>query len=53
MPAMLDRLTAKSFKVSPYMRSRAILTAESLSDAIRGCDTYVQAKVTRGEMASR
>ncbi|KAK2461954.1 hypothetical protein APHAL10511_006417 [Amanita phalloides] len=52
-PAMLDKLTAASFKLSPYMRSRAILTAESLDDAIRGCDTYVQAKIARGEMSSR
>ncbi|KAF8632559.1 hypothetical protein AX15_001769 [Amanita polypyramis BW_CC] len=52
-PAMLDRLTAASFKVSPYLRSRPILTAENLSDAIRGCDTYVQAKIAKGEMSGR
>ncbi|CAA7258701.1 unnamed protein product [Cyclocybe aegerita] len=27
---------------SPYLLSRQILTAESLSEAVRGCDTYAQ-----------
>ncbi|KIL70887.1 hypothetical protein M378DRAFT_183448 [Amanita muscaria Koide BX008] len=52
-PAMLDRQTASSFKISPYMRSRQILNAENLSDAIRGCDTYVKVKVAHGPMAAR
>ncbi|PFH54425.1 hypothetical protein AMATHDRAFT_134467 [Amanita thiersii Skay4041] len=50
-PVAIDRLTAAAFKMSPYFRSRPILTGANLSDAIRGCDTYVQAKVARGTMA--
>ncbi|KAG6912005.1 hypothetical protein DXG01_000253 [Tephrocybe rancida] len=51
-PAMFDRATAQSLKVSPYMRSRHILSAETLSDAIRGCDTYVANKIARGPRLS-
>jgi len=32
------------------MRKRLILTAESLPDAIRGCDTYATQKVLRGPL---
>ncbi|KAF8078675.1 P-loop containing nucleoside triphosphate hydrolase protein [Lyophyllum atratum] len=47
-PAMLDNHTAASLSLSPFMRSRHILTAETLSDAIRGCDTYLANKIARG-----
>ncbi|KAG6856640.1 hypothetical protein H0H87_002230 [Tephrocybe sp. NHM501043] len=47
-PTMFDKATAISLKVSPYMRSRHILSAETLGDAIRGCDTYVVNKIARG-----
>ena len=50
-PAMLHKETAAAFKMSPFMRSRKILTAASLSDAVRGCDTYAKAKVVFGPMA--
>ncbi|KAF8640629.1 hypothetical protein AX17_000289 [Amanita inopinata Kibby_2008] len=49
-PAVLDKITAISLKLSPYMQSRPILTAQNLSDAIRGCDTYVQARIAHGSM---
>ncbi|KAG6851171.1 hypothetical protein H0H93_015181 [Arthromyces matolae] len=49
-PAMFDRETAESLNMSPYLRSRHILSAETLSDAIRGCDTYVTHKLARGAM---
>ncbi|KAF8898798.1 P-loop containing nucleoside triphosphate hydrolase protein [Infundibulicybe gibba] len=47
-PAMVDKVTASSLKISPYMRSRKILRATTLGDAVRGCDTYVKAKVLHG-----
>jgi ATP-dependent helicase IRC3 len=50
-PAMIDKVTSKALKISPFMRSRHILTAKDLSAAIRGCDTYATAKVVFGQMA--
>ncbi|EGO03145.1 hypothetical protein SERLA73DRAFT_101266 [Serpula lacrymans var. lacrymans S7.3] len=43
--------TAMALKLSPYLRSRTILTAQDLSGAIRGCDTYAVQKVIRGPLA--
>jgi ATP-dependent helicase IRC3 len=51
VPAMLDKMTASSFNLSPFMRSRQVLTADNLSDAVRGCDTYAIKKVIRGSIA--
>lgn len=48
---MLDKHTASAFKMSPFMRSRKVLTAQNLGDAVRGCDTYAKAKVVFGPMA--
>lgn len=50
-PASMDGRTAISLKVSPYSQSRKVLTAKTLNDAIRGCDTYVKAKVLRDQRA--
>jgi ATP-dependent helicase IRC3 len=47
----MDRRTANSLHVSPYMRSRQVLTAETLSDAISGCDTWVKAKILPGQLS--
>ena len=33
------------------MRSRKVLTADNLGDAVRGCDTYAISKVVRGPMS--
>ncbi|KAG1757630.1 P-loop containing nucleoside triphosphate hydrolase protein [Suillus lakei] len=49
--ATMHMPSAKVFKVSPFMRKRLIMTAETLSDAIRGCDTYAAQKVLRGSLA--
>ncbi|KIK94083.1 hypothetical protein PAXRUDRAFT_474057 [Paxillus rubicundulus Ve08.2h10] len=49
--ATMDFSSAKQLKISPYMRKRLILSAESLPDAIRGCDTYATQKVLRGPLA--
>ncbi|KAJ7932447.1 P-loop containing nucleoside triphosphate hydrolase protein [Mycena leptocephala] len=49
-PAM-DGATAAALKIGPFLRKRQILTATDLSDAVRGCDTYVKAKVVFGQMA--
>ncbi|KIJ68505.1 hypothetical protein HYDPIDRAFT_106705 [Hydnomerulius pinastri MD-312] len=43
--------SAKQLKISPFMRKRLVTTAESLADAVKGCDTYVSKKVLRGSMA--
>jgi len=48
---MLHKGTAAAFKMSPFMRSRKVLTATNLSDAVRGCDTYAKTKVVFGPMA--
>jgi hypothetical protein len=50
-PPTMDKSTAFALKVSPYMRSRKILTAHNLNDAVRGCDTFAKAKVVFGSMA--
>lgn len=50
-PAALDRTTAMAFKMSPYLRSRKVLQATNLGEAIRGCDTYAKTKVVLGSMA--
>ncbi|KAJ6604602.1 P-loop containing nucleoside triphosphate hydrolase protein [Mycena vulgaris] len=47
----IDSATAAALKIGPFLRSRPILTASDLSGAIRGCDTYVKAKVVFGQMA--
>jgi len=43
--------SAKRLKVSPFMRKRLISTADTLSDALKGCDTYAVKKVLRGPLA--
>lgn len=48
---MLHKGTAAAFKMSPFLRSRKVLTAVNLSDAVRGCDTYAKTKVVFGPMA--
>ncbi|TFK41214.1 P-loop containing nucleoside triphosphate hydrolase protein [Crucibulum laeve] len=50
-PAMLDKHTAEAMNVIPYMRSRKVLTARTVEDAVRGCDTYVASKIVPGPMA--
>lgn len=50
-PAALDKVTAATLKLSPFMRSRKVLTAATLNDAVRGCDTYATSKVIRGPMS--
>ncbi|KAJ7783732.1 P-loop containing nucleoside triphosphate hydrolase protein [Mycena maculata] len=46
----IDATTAASLKIAPFLRNRQVLTANDLSDAVRGCDTYVKAKVVFGRM---
>ncbi|KAI9573006.1 P-loop containing nucleoside triphosphate hydrolase protein [Boletus coccyginus] len=43
--------SARQLKVSPFMRKRLISTADTLSDAFKGCDTYAAHKVLRGPLA--
>ncbi|KAG6381131.1 P-loop containing nucleoside triphosphate hydrolase protein [Boletus reticuloceps] len=42
--------SAKRLKVSPFMRKRLVSTADTLSDALKGCDTYARQKVLRGPL---
>ncbi|KAI1788749.1 P-loop containing nucleoside triphosphate hydrolase protein [Ganoderma leucocontextum] len=44
----LAKPTAWILKISPFRRSKKILTAATLADAIRGCDTYAQKEVLPG-----
>ncbi|PCH33701.1 nucleoside triphosphate hydrolase protein [Wolfiporia cocos MD-104 SS10] len=41
-PATLPMATAMTLKISPFQKSRKILEATSLIEAIRGCDTYAK-----------
>ena len=50
-PASMDRATAIGLRVSPFYRTRRILTAQTLEAAVRGCDTYAVTKVVHGPMA--
>lgn len=43
--------SARRLKLSPFMRKRLILTADTLSDALKGGDTYAVQKVLRGSLA--
>ncbi|KAJ7071080.1 P-loop containing nucleoside triphosphate hydrolase protein [Mycena amicta] len=47
----VDSTTAAALKIGRFLRSRSILSAASLPDAIHGCDTYVKEKVVFGQMA--
>ncbi|KAH9950401.1 P-loop containing nucleoside triphosphate hydrolase protein [Amylocystis lapponica] len=51
-PATLPMGTAFTLKISPYRRSIRILRAQTLVEAIRGCDTYATSKVVQGHMAT-
>jgi len=48
---MIDKGTSTALKISPFRRSRSILVAKDLRDAIKGCDTFAKAKVVFGPMA--
>jgi hypothetical protein len=48
----IDIATAKALKISPFRRNRHILTAMTLGDAVRGCDTYARTKVVPGPLVS-
>jgi len=50
-PPTLPFATAQALKISPFQRSRKVLTASSLADAVRGCDTYAKTKAVPGPMA--
>ncbi|CCL99024.1 uncharacterized protein FIBRA_01033 [Fibroporia radiculosa] len=49
-PANLSMVTAFTLKLSPYQRSRQILTAPTLVEAIRGADTYAVSKIVKGSL---
>lgn len=50
-PAMMHQGTANALKMSPFARSRKIMTATTLDEAMKGCDTYATSKVVFGPMA--
>ncbi len=47
----LAKPTAWILKISPYRKSKKILTAATLADALRGCDTYAQKEVLPGSVS--
>lgn len=49
-PAM-DYKTAMAMKISRYHHNRQILTAKTLTDAVRGADTYAMQKIMKGPLA--
>ncbi|KXN90077.1 Putative mitochondrial ATP-dependent helicase irc3 [Leucoagaricus sp. SymC.cos] len=42
--------TAKAAGLPTYMRTRNILTAGTLAEAVKGCDTYVSNQVLKGQL---
>ncbi|KAI0735086.1 P-loop containing nucleoside triphosphate hydrolase protein [Earliella scabrosa] len=44
----MPRGTAYMLKISPFRRNKKILTAATLADAVRGCDTYATKEVLQG-----
>ncbi|KAF7793340.1 hypothetical protein EIP86_004452 [Pleurotus ostreatoroseus] len=44
--------TAYALKISPFQRSRQILSAETLAEAVKGADKYATAKIMKGPMAA-
>ncbi|KAJ7596983.1 P-loop containing nucleoside triphosphate hydrolase protein [Mycena floridula] len=49
-PSAMDKGTARTLKVSPFYARRKVLTAQTLEDAVKGCDTYASKKVVFGQM---
>ena len=47
----LPQVAAFSRGISPYQRSRHVLTAKTLTEAVKGCDTYALKKVVQGQLA--
>lgn len=43
--------TASALKISKFRTNRKILDANSLADAVRGCDRYVSENVLRGRLS--
>lgn len=50
MVVMDEASSTEGTKRSFFQRSRRILTASTLDEAIRGCDTYVKENVMFGSM---
>lgn len=48
-PASLPMVTAMVLKLSPFRRSQRILTASTLAEAVKGCDTYAN-KIVKGPL---
>ncbi|KAJ3563441.1 hypothetical protein NP233_g8939 [Leucocoprinus birnbaumii] len=46
----MDYKIAKAKNIPPYLRKRNILTAKSLEEAVKGCDTYVAKQVLKGKL---
>ncbi|KAI0322660.1 P-loop containing nucleoside triphosphate hydrolase protein [Amylostereum chailletii] len=44
-------MMAKALKLSPFQHKRHVMDAETLPDAVRGCDTYALAKILKGPTA--
>ena len=49
-PPTLPKGTAFILKISPFRKSKKILSAATLAEAIRGCDTYAQNKIVPGNV---
>lgn len=51
-PPTLPARTAMMLKISPFQKTRHILTATNLADAIRGGDYYAKTKVVKGPIVA-
>lgn len=51
-PPTMTPQTAAMLKISPFQKSRKILSAKTLEDAIRGCDNFAKTNVMKGPLAS-
>lgn len=51
VPSMkLPLHVTRTLKLSPFQRSRQILLAGTLADAVKGCDTYAKSQAAPGNM---
>ncbi|EKM61106.1 uncharacterized protein PHACADRAFT_156288 [Phanerochaete carnosa HHB-10118-sp] len=51
-PPTMTPQTAALLKISPFQKSRKILSAGTLEDAIRGCDNYAKNNIMKGPLVS-
>ncbi|GJE87676.1 DEAD/DEAH box helicase [Phanerochaete sordida] len=51
-PPTMTPQTAALLKISPFQRSRKVLSARTLQDAIQGCDNYAKSNLLKGPLVA-